>query len=49
MLVVWAITAMFLFVEMLAGVLVMLASDKRQRLGNMATNTPVVHAKRSSR
>ncbi len=34
--------AMFLFVDMLAGVFVMLASPKRQRPGDMAANTIVV-------
>ena len=32
----------FLFVDMIAGVFVMLASSKRQRLGDMAANTLVV-------
>lgn len=34
--------AIFLFVDMLAGIFIMLASPKRQRFGDMAANTLVV-------
>ncbi len=34
--------AMFLFVDMLAGIFMMLASPKRQRLGDIAANTLVI-------
>ncbi len=36
----------FLFVDMLAGIFVMLASPKRQRHGDMAAGTPVMRKRR---
>ena len=38
--------ATFLFIDMLAGIFMMLASPKRQRLGDVAANTLVVRKER---
>lgn len=38
--------AMFLFVDMLAGIFMILASPKRQRLGDVVANTLVVRTRR---